>query len=238
MISVVMPYWRRQVILERNLSSYRTLYPHDDIEIVIVDDGSPEPALAQGEFPWPVKVIRLPRKDAALNPCTAFNMGVAAASGDVIVLTNPEVIHRAPILGDMEVELKVLGPKGYVAAACWAARAEWWYCHSTKMPAAESVGRARTPRGAGLHFCAMLARDLYNEIGGFSEEYRDGQGYEDNDLLWKLQAAGACFKIRDDLVTEHHDSPRSEWPAGGAARNLAIFEAKWPRLSYGTELPA
>lgn len=227
MISVVMPYWRRQTILERNLATYRTLYPHDDIEIVIVDDGSPEPALAHGGFPWPVKIIRLPRKETALNPCVAFNKGVEASSGDIVVLTNPEVVHRAPILANMAAELMSLGPRGYVAAACWGVKAEWWYCHSTKMPAASSVGRARMPRGAGLHFCSMLARDLYEAIGGFSEEYRDGQGYEDNDLLWKLHAAGARFRILDDLVTDHHDSPRSEWPAGGASRNRAIFDAKW-----------
>lgn len=227
MISVVMPFWRRQAILELNLAAYRSLYPGDDIEIVIADDGSPEPATVVGEFPWPVRLVRLPTKAAALNPCTAFNAGVAASSGDVLVLTNPEVVHRAPILVDMLEQLIRLGPKGYVAAACWGVKKEWWYCHSTKMPAPEEVGRAKMPEGAGLHFCAMLSRRLYEEVGGFSEEYRDGTGYDDNDLLWKLHVAGARFHIADHLVTDHYDCPRTQWPRGGAARNRAIFESKW-----------
>ena len=98
MISVVMPYWRRQDILALNLSAYRDLYPHEDIEIVVVDDGSPEPAEIFGAYPWPVNVVRLPAKEIALNPCVAFNAGVAASCGEIVVLTNPEVIHRAPIL--------------------------------------------------------------------------------------------------------------------------------------------
>ncbi len=213
--------------MRRNLSQHRSLYPTDDLEIIIVDDGSPEPAEVTDKFPWPVRIVRLPDKTTALNPCTAFNRGVEVSRGDVLVLTNPEVIHRAPILAGLR---ELLTPKGYVAAACWSEKHRWWFCHSTLMPPAESVGRAEMPEGAGLHFCSMINRAFYDEIGGFSEEYRDGQGYEDNDLLWKLDDAGARFSIADDLVTDHHDCPRSEWPAGGAERNRAIFESKWPNV--------
>lgn len=226
MLSVVMPYWRRPEILGRNLSKYRDLYP-TDIEIIVVDDGSPEPAEVRGEFPWTIKIVRLPAKTTALNPCVAFNRGVAVSRGEIVVLTNPEVIHRTAILSGMRAELEALGPKGYVAASCWSERARWWYCHSKLMPPPAQVGRAEMPDGAGLHFCSMLYRSFYDEIGGFSEEYRDGAGYEDNDLLWKLHRAGARFKISDDHVTDHHDCPRCEWPAGGADRNRAIFESKW-----------
>jgi glycosyltransferase involved in cell wall biosynthesis len=232
MISVVMPYWRRPAILDLNLSRYRDLYQHADIEVVVVDDGSPEPAQIDANcYPWPVRVVRLPDKEMALNPCTAFNAGIAAASGNVLLLTNPEVVHRAPIIAGLCAELEGLGPKGYVAAACWGIKAGWWYCHSINSPTPEAVGRAPMPEKAGLHFCAMLHRSLYEEIGGFSEEYREGQGYEDSDLLWKLHAAGARFGIADHLVTDHHDCPGSQWPRGGAARNRAIFEARWDRMS-------
>lgn len=228
MISVVMPYWQRQAILELNLAAYCNLYQGIDIEIVIVDDGSPEPAVANGAYPWPVQIVRLPRKDVALNPSVALNAGVAAAAGDVIVLTNPEVVHRAPILVEMVQEIERIGPCGYVAAACWSIHWKYWYCHSTECPPPAEIGRARMPDGAGLHFCSMLYRPFFDKVGGFDEEYRDGKGYEDSDLLWRLHAAGASFRIRDDLVTDHHDCPRTKWPAGGADRNRAIFEARWP----------
>jgi GT2 family glycosyltransferase len=202
------------------VTRFRTLYPRD-LEIIVVDDGS-------GDLPAvDAKVVTLPRKDGALNPSVPFNRGVEASSGEFIVLTNPEVVHRAPILEEMKAEIERRGPRTYVAAACWSPRSKWWYCHSTDEPDDARVGRAPRPKGAGFHFCAMLRRELYDAIGGFTEDYRDGQGYEDNDLLWKLHAAGALFVIRDDLVTDHTDCPRTEWPKGGAARNRAIFEARW-----------
>lgn len=74
----------------------------------------------------------------------------------------------------------------------------------------------------------MLHREFFDQVGGFDEQYRDGQGYEDNDFLWALHKHGARFAICDDLVTDHLPCPRSQWPAGGAARNKAIFERKWP----------
>jgi GT2 family glycosyltransferase len=173
-----------------------------------------------------VLIVALPEKDAALNPCVPLNRGVLASTGEYVVLTNPEVVHRAPILQAMADELWVLGEKGYVAAACWSEKTKLWFCHS-QGPKPEAMGRAKMPEGSGLHFCSMIFREFFDEIGGFSEEYRDGQGYEDNDFLWKLHAAGAQFAILDHLVTDHIDCPRTAWPKGGLERNRRIFETKW-----------
>lgn len=173
-------------------------------------------------------VIRLPDKAEAKNPCVPINMGVAVATGDVIVLTNPEVVHRLPILSGMRDRLSELGEMGYVAAACRAHGK--WLCHSTDMPPDRALGRVPSPPGAGLHFCSMLHRSLFDIAGGFDERYRDGQAYEDNDFLWRLDRAGAKFAICDDLVCDHVMCPRTTWPAGGADRNRKIFEATWPAL--------
>lgn len=226
LISVVMPYWRRQRALLVNVENYSRLYDDEDVEMIVVDDGSPEPAVVPAGLPIMVTVLRLPKKFAALNPCVPINKGVAVSRGEFVVLTNPEVIHRDSILDEMRLRLVDMGPKGYIAAACRGRK--WWYCHSTLMPEPSSVGRAPCPEGAGLHFCAMLHRSLFDEIGGFTEAYREGQGYEDSDFLWKLDRAGAKFAICDDFVTDHVECPGSSWPDGGAARNKAIFNAAWP----------
>lgn len=198
--------------------------------MIVVDDGSPEPASLDFETPWPVHIVRLPDKRVALNPCVAINNGVRRSSGDVLLLTNPEIVHCTPILDGMLAELVALGRKGYVAASCWGGR--FWYCHPTAEPPATSLGRAPVPVDAGLHFCAMLYRDLFEEVGGFTESYRLGTGYEDNDFLWKLYEAGARFKKCGDLVTDHIRCPRTEWPAGGAERNRRVFNSRWPEHAH------
>jgi glycosyltransferase involved in cell wall biosynthesis len=222
-----MPFWRRSTVLAENLDRYRELYPAADLEVIVVDDGSPTPAKATGEFPWPIRIIRLPAKQIALNPCVPINEGVRASSGDFVVLTNPEVVHRSPILGQMLAYLDEFGPRAYIAAACWDPIKTRWYCHSTKMPAAASLGRCKTPAGAGFHFCSMLTKSMYNEVGGFSEQYRKGQAYEDADFLWKLHKARATFHIADDLITEHRKTASCRWLPGGAARNRKIFQELW-----------
>lgn len=195
------------------------------MEIVIVDDGSPEPPRL-GEYPWSVRVVTLPQKKEPMCPCVPCNIGVSLARGDAVLLTGPEIIHRTPILQGMRAKLGELGPKGYVSAAVWGG---WWYCHSRLMPPDKAVGRAPSPKGAALHFCAMLHKDFFNEVGGFDEQYRNGAGFDDNDFLWSLDRAGAKFAICDDLIADHIPCPRCEWPEGGFGRNQAIFKAKWER---------
>jgi GT2 family glycosyltransferase len=219
-----MPYWNRAEALSRSLSRYIELYKSDAIEIVIVDDGSSEKPFIPAYSPFPVRLITLPQKVAGLNPCLPINIGVKAAEGDIIFLTNPEIVHSAKILDPMVRELERLGRTGYVSAACWCPKLKMWLCRSD-VP--DVPGRAKMPKGAGLHFFSGFHKSLFDSVGGFDDEYRDGQGYEDNDFLWKIHSAGAKFKILDECTVEHGAAPRVAWPSGGTARNRAIFERKW-----------
>jgi glycosyltransferase involved in cell wall biosynthesis len=230
MISIVMPYWQRQAAFERTLDSYRMHYALNggDLELVVVDDGSPDPVRIPA-VPWPVVIERLAPKDYPLNPCVPINRGVAAASSDTIVLTNPEVAHPRPVLWQMAAELAALGPRGYVIAAAWCPEREAWHCHSSCTSAADQG--IKQPHGAGLHFCAMLRRELYERAGGFDEGYRPGQAFEDNDWLMRLSYAGARFCLRDDLVVHHHKAgAATRWAPGQHARNRERFVNKWGKV--------
>lgn len=215
MISIVMPYYMRQAALDRSLASIRTQYPDAGFEIVICDDGSPVPVVAPG-----CRVVSLPMKDHALNPCVPINRAVAESSGDPLVLTNPEIEHRTPVIERMA---EGIGPDDYVMAACLDESGAW-LCASHVCPGGS--GRGAMPEGAGFHFCAMLHRELFERAGGFDEEYRAGQAFDDNDWLFRLQRAGARFRLRDDLVVWHHRVP-CRWPTGGHARNRMLFASKW-----------
>lgn len=215
MISIVMPYYMRQHALDCGLASIRALYHGLDYEIVICDDGSPVPVIAPG-----CRIVTLPVKHHALNPCVPINRAVAAALGDIIVITNPEIEHRMPVLAAM---LAVCGKPDYVMAACQDVSGKWLCASSVR---GGQDGRGPMPYGSGFHFCAMLTRGLFERAGGFDEAYRDGQAFDDNDWLFRLQQAGARFCLRDDLVVWHHKTPCA-WPPGGHARNRQLFESKW-----------
>ena len=208
-----MPYYMRQEALNRSLESLRRFYP--DAEIVICDDGSPVPVRAPG-----CEILSLPRKDYALNPCVPMNRAVAHAKGQILVLTGPEIEHREPVLYSMGMGLQ---PNDYVVAACRDTSGAWLCASHVR---GGENGRGAMPTGSGFHFCAMLHRSLFERAGGFDEDYRDGQAFDDNDWLFRLERAGARFILRDDLVVWHHRVP-CQWPAGGHERNRKLFEAKW-----------
>lgn len=224
-VSVVMPYWQRQGALTQNLRRYRELYPDFPLEIIVVDDGSPEPAEIEGGFPWPVHLIRLPAKTEPKDSVTPLNIGAQFARGEYLLLTGPEIIHRAPLIGGLVDEIRGADRLSHVSPSVWGG--SWWYCHPTLMPDDAKVGRAPSPKGAALHFCALLSRSLFWAVDGFDERYRDGAGYSDNDFLWKLHDIGVSFSIRDDLIADHVDCPRCNWPAGALGRNQDIFDRKW-----------
>lgn len=212
MISVCMPYWSRQDALDRSLAAYRRIY--GDIEISVCDDGSPEPVKAPGCI-----VTTLPKKETGLNPCVPFNAAVRASTGDVVVLTNPEVEHREDVLTGMLDMLE--HADDYVTVACrdvggrWLAGPEVDYDQHGRMP---------VPRGAHFHFCAMLTRELFERAGGFDEGYRHGRACDDNDWLWSLEDVGARFKLAPGLVW-HYQTPHKF--SGGFESNHERLIARW-----------
>ncbi len=216
-ISVCMPYWQRQAELDRSLAAYARLYRHLDLQISVADDGSPKPVRAPGCI-----VTTLPKKALGLNPCVPLNAAVRASSGEVVVLTNPELEHREDVLSGM-LEL-LQSPLDYVAVACrdtsglWLAGPEVDY---------RTHGRLPVPPGAHFHFCAMLTRELFDRVGGFDESYRHGRSCEDNDWLWSLHAAGARFRLAPGVVW-HHRTPHAY--AGTHESNRELLFSKWGHL--------
>lgn len=220
MISVIMPYWNRQEATNKALEAYARHYSGLGVQVIVVDDGSPVPFVSPVHEGLQIKVVRLPAKDVPKNPSLCFNEGVKAAKHDFIVLTNPEILHEKPVLGEMLRELS-RHTKGYVLAAAWCPEEGRWHCKSDhKVP--------ENPAGTGLHFCSMLTRELFESVGGFDEAYRDGAGYEDNDFINKLVDVGAKFVIRDDLVVVHPKTGAvTKWDPNGFIRNRALFDYKW-----------
>jgi hypothetical protein len=224
-ITLVLPYFNRPEATDAALLHHAKLYPDFDMEVVIVDDGSDEPYYAPPKMPWRVIVKRLPKKAAPKNPCMPFNIGVHLASGKHVALSNPEIIHRSSVLPEM---VRSLESADYVSAACWCPDNNRWHAHSTRTPLMADKTPIEMPKGAQFHFLAVMERKTFKEIGGFDNEYRDGAGYDDNDLLMRLDQFGASFLQRDDLVVEHsRHGARAAWTPQMFARNREIFMRKW-----------
>jgi hypothetical protein len=220
-ISLILPYWDRQEAANKAFELLATHYKDLDLEVVVIDDGNAIP-FVKPDVALDIKVITLPLKHIPMCPATAWNAGVAEASGDVVVLSCIEILHDVPVLQEMAERLQAIGKDGYVLASAWCPEEGAWHCHS-------SIKTPRNPWGTGIAFCGMMYKELYNKAGGFGEEYREGAGYEDNDFINRMLSVGAKFKICDDLVVTHPKSGASiQWPEGSFQRNEEIFYKKWP----------
>jgi len=224
MISVCFPYWHRQEALNRLAVNYRALYGDMALEFSVCDDGSIPPM----QEPWsqwdrlgPFVITRNVEegKKRPLNPCVPINMAIQASHGEVIVLTNPEVTHPQRLLPAMLALLE--NELDYVSCPVKDTRGPWVAGPETKYG---TRGRLPLPPGADVHFLVMFHRALFERAGGFDEEYRHGQGGDDNDWVWRAYAAGARFRTVEGLHAVHTPS-HTHW---GLPSNAGLFYRKWP----------
>lgn len=215
-----MPYFNRPNEWALSKASYAKMYPDLDIEFSICDDGSTPPLIDKD-----VRLTSLPQKSVALNPCVPINLAVRNCTRDVIVLTNPETEHRERVLDQMLDALT--GPNDYVIAGCRdTVRGEWY------AGAGRSMKGALAAPGIQFHFCVMFHRELFERVGGFDEDYRQGHGYDDNDWTFRLHAAGGINVIYASGVVYHTRRlmQRSLWRGPQLLRNEKLLRQKWAHL--------
>lgn len=232
MISICMPYYDRFDRLAESIASMERYYYARDIEIIIIDDGSPQPITELNTI-LDVTVIQLPGPKPPRNPCRPINEAVTYASSELIVLTSPEIIHEQPALIALEeqffAQLDFVPDidKLYMAAPCHDPDRGWLAGPQTPHG---TGGRAPVPLNAEFPFLAMMTKTLFNSAGGYDEDYRNGQGYDDNDFLWRLERAGAIFMRSGMPVTHRHQPTKWNMPS-----NEALFRQKWGHVYAGSD---
>lgn len=218
-----MPYWNRSEDWAKSRALYDKTYPDLDIEFSICDDGS-SPPLRDTQDPRE-RICRLPVKREAKCPVTPINRAVRNATREMIVLTNPEIQHRDRVLDQMLDAWT--GPNDYIIAGCKDTMHGQWYSGEGR-----NMSGALCPPGYQYHFCVLFHRDLFERVGGFDEDYRDGHGYDDNDWCWRLYAAGDVNVKYVPGVTWHqrHLMQRSLWNGKLLLRNEALLRKKWAHM--------
>jgi len=215
-ISVCVPYWKRQQALDHMFAEYGQLYAGWTLEFSVCDDGTPVPA----KVPQSCILTRLPTKQHPLNPCVPINRAVAASTGAVVVLTNAEIMHRTAILPEMLALLGAEEERRYVMARCLDVKSGAWLAG----PDVDYTrnGREPVPPGGHFHFLVMCWRALWNKAGGFDEDYRQGQACDDNDWLWRLRVVGARFVTTEGVVWHKASNIRWKLPS-----NRDLLMRKW-----------
>jgi len=223
MVSIVIPYFKREELLKKNLENYRRLYPNLQMEFIVVNDGDTPPNVD-------ATVINLPTKEEPLNPCVPINIGVRAAKYDICCITGPEIFHREPILYEL-ADMAYQHSRSWVTAAVWGHINRRWHCHTSVNKEKHHV--EGISEHAGFHFMAAFHRSYFLGFGGMDENYRFGRDYDDNDLICTLDKNDAVFTCLDHLVCDHRVTPKLRWKVGS---NRHLFKDKWKGI-YDFKFP-
>jgi GT2 family glycosyltransferase len=217
-VSVVIPYYDAQDHLDLVLTGLaRQDHPRSRLEVVVADDGSPEPPRLDAAGGVRIRCVGQP--DEGFRAGTARNLGARVADGEVLAFldgdTVPEpgylsALCRLPALAE---DALVVGRRRHASAG----GIRDWLAGTVPAPdplpepawLAEGHARSRDLRDADERsyryvISAVLAMhlDLFTEIGGFCEEFRH-YGGEDWELAARAWHAGALFAHVPGAVAWH-----------------------------------
>lgn len=230
-VSVVIPTYNRLDQLRRTLEALAAQTGLDaPPEVVVVSDGSTDGTdeyLASDAVPLPVVALR--QENAG--PAAARNRGVRAATGDVVLFVDDDVVpapdlvathlrHHAAAGDDQAV---VIGPMVTPPDDSLSPWCTWEQEMLQKQYDAMNRGDWEPTARQFYTANASLYRRHVLDAGGFDERFRRA---EDVELAYRLADRGLRFRFADDAVVVHHpDRTFDAWLAVGAAygRNDVVF---------------
>jgi GT2 family glycosyltransferase len=222
-LSVIVPVYNGQDVLARCLDGLTksSLAPH---EIIVVDDGSTDASAAvAGRFP--VRVLR--SEGGPRGPGHARNRGVEAASGEVVVFIDADVVVHPDTLVRMrdvfERDPDVHALFGSYDDAPPALGVASRFKNLLHHYVHQHGQREASTFWAG---CGAVRKPAFVAVGGFDEAYRTAS-IEDIELGLRLRQAGLRIRLCPDIQAAH----LKRWTLGGLWRTDVFCRAvPWTRL--------
>lgn len=208
--SIVISTFNRNTQLAATLASIRSQFFAG--EIIVVDDGdlshgNPSAAFVCGMFGATHIPCRRPASSSFRNPSYPNNVGIRAATGDIVILQNAECKHADP--QTIAKLTALVTPTNAVFARVVALNPDgspqMVYCGP------------ENPRP--YFFCGAIQREHLVRLRGFDEDY-DGVGYDDDDLADRLAGLGIEFVYTDILVFHQWHLPAGAYTDVSKMHNL------------------
>jgi GT2 family glycosyltransferase/glycosyltransferase involved in cell wall biosynthesis len=250
LISVVVPMRDRAALTRRCLTSLerRTTYrPH---EVVIIDNGSVEPA-SRRLLDDARRRHQVVRHEAPFNFSALVNRGARHATGDYLVFLNndTEVVTPDWLQAMLEhaqrtevgaVGAQLLYPDGRLQHAGVFIRGTPTAVagHRFKLLGPRDLGYLGIPRSIGnvsavTAACLMVRRAVFEAVGGFDEAFRVAFG--DVDFCLRLRERGFLVVYTPLATLYHHESATRGMLHPPADDRL--FRVRWRRFFEGARDP-
>jgi glycosyltransferase involved in cell wall biosynthesis len=193
-LSVIMPAYRSEQTISKSVRSF--LEQDQPLELVVVDS-SPDDRTAEAVAKFPA--VRLIRPGTRMLPHAARNEGAAAANGQLLLFTDPD-IYAEP--GSVAALVAAWRRHGGAVFAAVASHGHSWLergLHLTKFDAWLPGGPPR-PVDLGPSSGLLCARETFDSVGGFrAVDLMIGDAL----FSWALRDAGVELRLAPEAIFRH-----------------------------------
>ena len=249
-VSIVITYFEAPEALDLTLAAIETqTYPRDLFEVVVVDDGSREPLQTPSHCPFDIRVVH--QEDLGFGLARARNTGVRAASNDIIVFLDCDMMPEAGWLAEharwhhAASDVLTLGFRAHVDVAgidCDSVRKrdgslsnlfegravdrpEWIEFHMARTSEltsdADDLFRVVTGGNLGV------SRSFFELAGGYDESFTQW-GCEDTEFGYRAYTRGGVLVPARDAMCWHQGPGAA--PSSTETASLELQRAKISQL--------
>ncbi len=244
-VSIIIPVFGRLEFTRRCLETlYKNTPPDNRFEVIVVDNGSRDDTsvfLQRARHHYPqLRIFTQPWNKGFSMAC---NLGAQNALGEYLLfLNNDTEVRRGwldPLLQALDADhalgavgSKLISPDGSIQSAGivvvddrkgknpLVARS----IYNKQDPDLLEANQAHTYQ-ALTGACFMVRKFVFEEAGGFDEEYWNG--YEDVDLCFALREAGWKLLYQPKSVVVHHEAQSGPERFKRAWQNIARLHRRW-----------
>ena len=239
-VSIIIPVYGQHVMTFTCLKSIAETCAHLSIEVIVIDDCSPDPAAEALSL---VQGIAIVRNDTNLGFLKNCNKAAAMSHGEYVLMLNNDIIVTPGWLDAMletfalrddvgMVGAKLIYPDGRLQEAggiVWRDGSAWNWGRdkSAGLPEYNYLRQVDYCSGA----CLLLKRDDWHLLGGFDERYAPAY-YEDTDLAFRMREMGKGVYYQPRAVVVHFEGQSSGTDVTQGVKkhqviNQQTFMARW-----------
>ena len=238
LVSIVIPTYARPERLRECLAALaRQTLPADTFEIVVVDDGSPQPVVPPADTAAAGPAIRGIRQPHA-GPSAARNRGVAEARGELIAFTDDDCLPTPDWL-ELLVTAHRQSPDTLVGGITFNGLTDDVFATTSQMIIDLVYDHFNTDESSAYFLTSnniLCSRAAYSDLGGFDTSFPRA-GAEDRDFCDRWRASGRLLQLVPAARIEHRHAQNLQQFLGlhyRYGRGAYLYQAKRRLRGSGT----